>query len=70
MTKQELLIAVYPLLWDESIAAGNLDSLHKIQDIVTNEVIEEASKGNIRIKQWPNGFPHEIEGIEIYPRRQ
>jgi len=60
MDKQKLLKKVHKLIWKN----GDLmeqDDLSDLQDLIDNEIVTEAKKGTMEIKQLENGFIKEIK---------
>ena len=59
MKNQELLKQLYEIVDGKDMIEQ--DDWSALQEIVGNEIINEAEQGNIKIKRYSNGYIHQIE---------
>jgi len=59
MTKQRLLKNIYEIIGGKDMIEQ--DDLFALQEIVGNEIISEAKKGSMEIRQYGNGYIYEIK---------
>ena len=50
MTKQELLKRIHEILWRNDDLMDQ-DALFELQDLIDDEILEEVSQGNMKIKR-------------------
>ena len=55
MTKTELLKKVHALIWKNDDYM-NQEELFELQHLIDSEIVREARKGNITIRQHSNGY--------------
>ena len=59
MKKQELLKQIYKIIGGRDMLEQ--DELFDLQEVVYNEIVEEAEKGSMKIRQYGNGYIFEIK---------